>query len=121
MARLDSVNIGRPLPNPYKETGWTGIGKQPISEPVEVRGPGPKTSGLGSGLVGDFIGDGKHHGGDIKRSTPFSVRISTSGSEGSSANSLTGSSARTSQRRALKSTMRGSVSAGGLVRRSFCR
>jgi MOSC domain-containing protein YiiM len=29
-----------------------------------VRAPGPKTTGLGSGLVGDFIGDGKHHGGD---------------------------------------------------------
>jgi MOSC domain-containing protein YiiM len=29
-----------------------------------VRAPGPKTIGLGSGLVGDFIGDGKHHGGD---------------------------------------------------------
>ena len=64
MARLDSVNIGRPRPNPYKETGSTGIGKQPTFEPVEVRAPGPKTTGLGSGLVGDFIGDGKHHGGN---------------------------------------------------------
>ena len=64
MARLDSVNLGRPKPNPHKEIGWTGIGKQPTDEPVEVRAPGPKTSGLGSGLVGDFIGDGKHHGGN---------------------------------------------------------
>ena len=64
MARLDSVNIGRPRPNPYKETGSTGIGKQPTFEPVQVRAPGPKTTGLGSGLVGDFIGDGKHHGGN---------------------------------------------------------
>ena len=64
MARLDSVNIGRPHPNPHKKTGVTGIGKQPTLEPVKVRAPGPKTSGLGSGLVGDFIGDGKHHGGD---------------------------------------------------------
>ena len=64
MARLDSVNIGRPRPNAHKKTGWTGIGKQPTLEPVKVRAPGPKTSGLGSGLVGDFIGDGKHHGGD---------------------------------------------------------
>ena len=64
MARLESVNIGRPRPNPHKETGWTGIGKQPTSAPVDVRAPGPKTTGLGSGLVGDFIGDGKHHGGD---------------------------------------------------------
>jgi MOSC domain-containing protein YiiM len=29
-----------------------------------VRAPGPKELGLGSGLVGDYIGDGKHHGGD---------------------------------------------------------
>jgi MOSC domain-containing protein YiiM len=64
VARLDSVNIGRPRPNPYKETGSTGIGKQPTVEPVEVRAPGPKTTGLGSGLVGDFIGDGRHHGGN---------------------------------------------------------
>ena len=56
--------MGRPRPNPHKETGWTGIGKQPTLEAVKVRAPGPKTSGLGSGLVGDFIGDGKHHGGD---------------------------------------------------------
>jgi MOSC domain-containing protein YiiM len=63
VARLDSVNVGRPRPNPHKEVGWTGIGKQPTFEPVEVRAPGPKTTGLGSGLVGDFIGDGKHHGG----------------------------------------------------------
>ena len=64
MARLDSVNIGRPRPNPYKDTESTGIGKQPTFEPVEVRAPGPKTTGLGSGLVGDFIGDGRHHGGN---------------------------------------------------------
>jgi MOSC domain-containing protein YiiM len=64
MARLDSVNLGYPRPNPHKEVGWTGIGKQPTEGPVEVRAPGPKTTGLGSGLVGDFIGDGKHHGGD---------------------------------------------------------
>jgi MOSC domain-containing protein YiiM len=64
VARVDSVNLGHPRPNPHKDTGWTGIGKQPTLEPVKVRGPGPKTTGLGSGLVGDFIGDGKHHGGD---------------------------------------------------------
>jgi MOSC domain-containing protein YiiM len=61
---LDSVNLGRPRPNPYKDNLTTGIGKEPAKGPVEVRAPGPKTLGLGSGLVGDFIGDGKHHGGD---------------------------------------------------------
>jgi MOSC domain-containing protein YiiM len=64
MAMVDSVNLGRPRPNPHKEVGWTGIGKQPTDGPVEVRAPGPKSTGRGSGLVGDFIGDGKHHGGD---------------------------------------------------------
>jgi MOSC domain-containing protein YiiM len=64
VAILDTVNLGRPRPNPQKEVGWTGIGKQPTEGPVEVRAPGPKTTGLGSGLIGDFIGDGKNHGGD---------------------------------------------------------
>ena len=64
MPQLLSVNVGRPQPNPYKETKATGIGKEPQSEPVQVRAPGPKRGGLGSGLVGDFIGDVKHHGGD---------------------------------------------------------
>jgi MOSC domain-containing protein YiiM len=64
VARLDTVNLGRPRPNPQKEVGWTGIGKQPTEGLVEVRAPGPKGTGLGSGLVGDFIGDGKNHGGD---------------------------------------------------------
>jgi MOSC domain-containing protein YiiM len=64
MAKVESVNIGRPRPNPHKKIGWTGIGKEPTDQPVQVRAPGPKTTGLGSGLVGDFIGDGEHHGGD---------------------------------------------------------
>lgn len=58
------MNVGRPQPNPYKKTRATGIGKEPQDDPVEVRAPGPKHGGLGSGLVGDFIGDGQHHGGD---------------------------------------------------------
>jgi MOSC domain-containing protein YiiM len=61
---VGSVNIGRPQPNPYKESNTTGIGKQPVAGRVEVRDPGPKTTGLGSGLVGDHIGDTAHHGGD---------------------------------------------------------
>lgn len=66
MAVIDSVNIGRPIPNPHKTVEDTGIGKVPADGPVEVRAPGPKGTGLGSGLVGDFIGDGKHHGGDTQ-------------------------------------------------------
>ncbi len=64
MPHVDSVNLGRPHPNPYKETKATGIAKEPQSDPVAVRAPGPKHGGLGSGLVGDFIGDTQHHGGD---------------------------------------------------------
>jgi MOSC domain-containing protein YiiM len=64
---VDSVNIGHPQPNPHKRSKFarsTGIGKQPVDGPIQVRDPGPKTKGLGSGLVGDYIGDGKHHGGN---------------------------------------------------------
>ncbi|MFD0518409.1 MOSC domain-containing protein [Paractinoplanes durhamensis] len=42
----------------------TGIDKRPVDHPVQVRRPGPKTTGLHSGLVGDPIGDIKSHGGD---------------------------------------------------------
>ena len=64
-AIVESVNLGQQRANPAKpEVGFTGIDKQPQADPVEVRAPGPKTSGLGSGLVGDFIGDRRHHGGD---------------------------------------------------------
>jgi MOSC domain-containing protein YiiM len=41
----------------------TGIGKIATDSPVEIREPGPKADGLGSGLVGDVIGDPRHHGG----------------------------------------------------------
>jgi MOSC domain-containing protein YiiM len=41
----------------------TGIDKRPVTEPVEVRAPGPKGIG-GSGLVGDRIHKLEHHGGD---------------------------------------------------------
>src|SRR5690349_10327308 len=60
---LDSVNIGRPRLNPDKDVARTGIDKRPVGTPVEVRDPGPKFTGLGSGVVGDFIGDGRNHGG----------------------------------------------------------
>ncbi len=63
MAVLDSVNIGAPAPNPHKPVDATGIDKRARTGPVEVRDPGPKGTGLGSGLVGDYIGDTQHHGG----------------------------------------------------------
>ena len=42
----------------------TGIDKRPIDGAVAVRAPGPRRGGLGSGLVGDVIGNSKFHGGD---------------------------------------------------------
>ncbi|MGE0218915.1 MOSC domain-containing protein [Mycolicibacterium sp.] len=42
----------------------TGIDKRPSTDPLAVRAPGPRKGGLGSGLVGDSIGNDRHHGGD---------------------------------------------------------
>ena len=42
----------------------TGIDKAAVNEPVLIRPPGPMRGGLGSGLVGDTIGNQKVHGGD---------------------------------------------------------
>ncbi|MET0496518.1 MAG: MOSC domain-containing protein [Actinoplanes sp.] len=58
------VNLAVPEKSDAKNVGTTGINKQPVSHPVPVRAPGPKTTGLHSGLVGDQIFDIKHHGGD---------------------------------------------------------
>jgi len=63
-ARVVSVNLARVRPNPFKEAETTGIDKRPTSGPVEVRAPGSRAAGLGSGLVGDAIGDRASHGGD---------------------------------------------------------
>lgn len=58
-----SVNVGRLRPNANRRSHWlTGIDKRPTEVPVEVRAPGLRPAG--SGLVGDEIGDHRHHGGD---------------------------------------------------------
>ncbi|HEV7898059.1 MAG TPA: MOSC domain-containing protein [Planosporangium sp.] len=64
MSYLISVNLAVPRTNPAKGAGVTGIDKRPAAGPVEVRAPGPKGSGLGSGLVGDRVFDTANHGGD---------------------------------------------------------
>jgi MOSC domain-containing protein YiiM len=65
VAVLLSVNVGRLQPNANRRSHrLTGIDKQPTTESVAVRAPGGKVDGLGSGLVGDAIGDHGHHGGD---------------------------------------------------------
>src|SRR6478609_9344796 len=63
VALVRSVNVGRREANPAKRVGVTGHGKRPVESAV-LRAPGPKRGGLGSGLVGDFIGDVASHGGD---------------------------------------------------------
>jgi MOSC domain-containing protein YiiM len=59
-----SVNLAVVRDNPFNDAARTGIDKRPKDGPVEVRAPGSKAHGRGSGLVGDFIGDRRHHGGD---------------------------------------------------------
>ena len=64
--KVVSVNVAQPKtnPDPRAMSKVTGIDKVPTSEPVAVRAPGPMRGGLGSGLVGDTIGNPKYHGGD---------------------------------------------------------
>lgn len=63
-----SINIGKGVPRPYTSAPTTAIDKGPVAAGtrVEIRDPGPKQGGLGSGVVGDEIGDPRHHGGSIQ-------------------------------------------------------
>ena len=62
MAVVRSVNVGSARRIAGGKRKPTGIAKAPVAG-VEVRDPGPKHGGLGSGVVGDFVGDPRHHGG----------------------------------------------------------
>ncbi|NUO56771.1 MAG: MOSC domain-containing protein [Hamadaea sp.] len=66
MAYVISVNLGVARETDASEVGVTGIDKRPVAEPVYVRDPGPRDTGLGSGLTGDAVCDRRHHGGDIQ-------------------------------------------------------
>jgi MOSC domain-containing protein YiiM len=62
-ARVLSLNMGSKAPNDAPgELPVTGITKRGV-ESAEVRDPGPKSGGLGSGLVGDYIANTRYHGG----------------------------------------------------------
>ncbi|OEJ35833.1 MOSC domain-containing protein [Streptomyces subrutilus] len=63
---LISVNLGRATAVDYTEaeSGLTGHGKLPVPGPVRVTAPGPKATGLGSGLEGDAVCNRRYHGGD---------------------------------------------------------
>jgi len=65
MGTIDSVNLGKATPSAHTHVRVTGIGKVPVSEPVQVRAPGPEGVG-GSGLAGDDVCDLRFHGGDDK-------------------------------------------------------
>jgi MOSC domain-containing protein YiiM len=66
VASVLSVNVARVRtnPDPHAQSKLTGIDKMPTTEAVVVRAPGPMHGGVGSGLVGDTIGNHKVHGGD---------------------------------------------------------
>ena len=61
LAVVRSVNSGAPEPVPGLKRP-SGIRKRPV-EVIEVRDPGPKRGGLGSGVIGDAVISRRHHGG----------------------------------------------------------
>jgi MOSC domain-containing protein YiiM len=63
-AVVRSVNAGSPEPVPGLKRP-SGIRKRPV-DVIDVRDPGPKRGGLGSGVVGDAIISRKHHGGSTQ-------------------------------------------------------
>lgn len=64
MPQVLTVNIAEPRTSPDDGRLLTGIDKRPTAAEIEVRSPGPMQGGLGSGLVGDLIGNDAFHGGD---------------------------------------------------------
>ena len=68
MSSVLSVNVGAPEPRPGRAAP-TGFGKVPVDH-IEVVDPGPKRAGPDgfgfSGVAGDFIGSGRHHGGSTQ-------------------------------------------------------
>ena len=65
LPRVLSVNVGRPVLQRVPKGRPTGIGKQP-TDVIHVSDPGPMrvVDGHGvSGVAGDHVGDGRHHGG----------------------------------------------------------
>ena len=61
-ARVRSVNVGGSREGIGSRGRATAIDKRPAGA-VEVRDPGPKHGGLGSGVVGDDVVARRHHGG----------------------------------------------------------
>ncbi len=57
-----SVNVGGARSGIRPRGRDTAIDKRPV-DAIEVRDPGPKRGGLGSGVLGDDVVSRKHHGG----------------------------------------------------------
>lgn len=64
MPLIHSLNIGGLMPSRHTSTGLTAIDKRPVSGATELRPPGDRAAGAGSGVAGDHIGDIERHGGD---------------------------------------------------------
>lgn len=60
---MRSVNVGSA--HGVGKVASTGIDKQPVGA-IEVRAPGPRSGGLGSGVEGDAVVNRRHHGGDAQ-------------------------------------------------------
>ena len=58
------MTVNRTFVDPEGPAPGTGIDKRPADGAIPVRAPGPMHGGLGSGIVGDVIGNRKLHGGD---------------------------------------------------------
>lgn len=63
VALVRSVNVGSA--HAVGRVVSTGIDKRPV-EAVDVRAPGPRAGGLGSGVTGDDVVNRRHHGGDAQ-------------------------------------------------------
>ncbi len=61
MGRVVSVNVAAGAVESGRRGRPSGIDKRPTPSAVWVHDPGPK--GSGSGLAGDLVADGRHHGG----------------------------------------------------------
>jgi len=71
VAKVLTVNLAHPRENPDKGAPATGIDKRPTDEAVAVRAPGPMHGRVGSGLIGDWIGNPQVHGGDDQAVYPY--------------------------------------------------
>lgn len=64
-ACIRSVNAGPVVDAAHAGIGRSAIDKRPVGT-AELRAPGGKSGGLGSGVVGDGIADRRDHGGDTQ-------------------------------------------------------